>query len=171
MELKINVKEIQEYYYITDDGKIISYFNKNNPIYLKFDIDKDGYFRTSLQTKDSKRKNYRISRLVALTFIDNPNNYPIVNHIDTIKKNNNVLNLEWTTVSYNTQHAYNNNLIKNARTRSIKSINIETNEEIIFEKMKYASEYYGINVGDISRFCSKKTKRENIKGIKFEYLS
>jgi len=171
MELKINLEEIQDYYYATDDGKIISYFNKEKPIYLKLDVDKDGYFRTSLQTKDNKRKNYRVSRLIALTFLKNPNNYPVVNHIDTIKKNNNVSNLEWTTISYNTKHAYDNNLIKHARIKRIKSINIETGEEIIFEKMKFASDYFSINVGDISRVCSKTAKREHIRGIKFEYLN
>ena len=55
-----------------------------------------------------------MSRLVALYFVENPNplEYDIVNHIDGDKLNNNASNLEWCNISMNTQHAYDNNLVK-----------------------------------------------------------
>jgi len=56
---------------------------------------------------------YPAHRLVALTFIDNPQNKKCVNHIDGIKSNCLLGNLEWATHSENSQHAVDNNLINN----------------------------------------------------------
>lgn len=63
-----------------------------------------GYAHVSL-SKDDKKKNYRIARLVAETFIPNPDNKPEVNHIDGDPSNDDVCNLEWCTSKENTQHA------------------------------------------------------------------
>lgn len=56
------------------------------------------YFRLS---KNGKKKMFYAHRLVAEAFLPNPNNLPVVNHIDGNKLNNNVANLEWTTYSDN----------------------------------------------------------------------
>ena len=50
------------------------------------------------------RKFMTIHRLVALAFIDNPNNYPQINHKDENTKNNCVENLEWCSVKYNSNY-------------------------------------------------------------------
>ena len=52
------------------------------------------------------RKNRNVHRVIAETFIPNPNNLPCVNHKDGNKLNNSVDNLEWCTHSENTIHAY-----------------------------------------------------------------
>ena len=52
----------------------------------------------------------KVHRLVALAFIPNPENHRIINHIDGDKCNNNVANLQWTTPSENTQHAFDTGL-------------------------------------------------------------
>lgn len=72
---------------------------------LKMIVDKDNYFEVSL-CKNNKKKNYRVHRLVAETFISNPDNLPQVNHIDGNKQNNNVCNLEWVTCKQNIQHSF-----------------------------------------------------------------
>lgn len=69
----------------------------------KPNTDKDGYLYVNL-SKNDKNKTYKIHRLVAIHFIPNPNNYPIINHKDETKDNNNVDNLEWCTVKYNNNY-------------------------------------------------------------------
>ena len=54
-------------------------------------LDKDGYKIVAL----SEKKIYRAHRIIALTFIDNPEGYPVVNHKNHIKCDNRVENLEW----------------------------------------------------------------------------
>ena len=70
---------------------------------LKGSKDKDGYLSVCL-TKNKKEHNHRIHRLVAQTFLDNPNNYPVVNHKNEIKDDNRVDNLEWCSVAYNNNY-------------------------------------------------------------------
>ena len=59
-----------------------------------------GHLRVTL-SRDGKAHKIFIHRLVAQTFIPNPNNYPIVNHKDENPQNNNVENLEWCSYEYN----------------------------------------------------------------------
>ena len=62
--------------------------------------------------KDGHRYSKQLHRIVATEFIDNPMNYPIINHIDGNKENNSIDNLEWCTYSHNNQHAYDMGLKK-----------------------------------------------------------
>lgn len=71
---------------------------------LKQVLDTTGYYIVSL-TDGKVKRNRSIHRLLALAYIPNPNNLPHVNHIDGNKTNNNLDNLEWTSVLDNTQHA------------------------------------------------------------------
>jgi hypothetical protein len=66
--------------------------------------DVDGYKICTL-SKDRVNKNVRIHRLVAQAFIENPHNLPQVNHIDSVRHNNFVENLEWCTSKQNTEHS------------------------------------------------------------------
>ena len=74
---------------------------------LKPQTKKDGYLQIQL-SKNGKQKHYKVHRLVALTYIANPNNYPCVNHKDENKSNNHVSNLEWCTYEYNTNYGTRN---------------------------------------------------------------
>ena len=78
-------------------------------------FDKYGYLRCSLK-KDGETKHITIHRLVGLAFIKNIKNKPQINHIDGVKTNNKVTNLEWVTSEQNVTHAVKNRLIKTKLT-------------------------------------------------------
>lgn len=82
-----------------------------------------GYLRVTLFDKNGKGRKHYVHRLVAKAFIPNPENKPIVNHIDCNPYNNSVENLQWCTQSENIQYSYDlgrqaNNIAKyNAKKR------------------------------------------------------
>lgn len=82
-------------------------------ILTPFYEEKKGYYQVAL-TKDGKVKKYRVHRLVAIAFLENPFNYTDVNHKDENKINNNVDNLEWCTRKYNNNYGTKRERIRKA---------------------------------------------------------
>ena len=99
-------------FYITDEGRV---FKIVDGIEIDVKCELNGYLYAIIPVIDKNGKytykNIAIHRLVAETFIPNPNNYNQVNHKDENKHNNSVDNLEWCTQSYNIR--YSNLLHKN----------------------------------------------------------
>ena len=107
---KFLIKGYEGLYSITKDGSVWSHPKRRSSkqgIYLKPGVNTRGYKQVVLY-KDNKHKNITIHRLIALTFINNPDNKLEVNHIDGNKLNNKIENLEWCTSSENHIHAYKN---------------------------------------------------------------
>lgn len=94
-------------YYVDEYGEV---YNKNFKK-LKQKIKKTGYCELGLIQLDGSVKWCLIHRLVAQTYIENPENKPFVNHIDGNKLNNCVDNLEWVTHQENMDHAKRTKLI------------------------------------------------------------
>lgn len=86
-------------YWIDTSGNVFSVKRNKYKKTVKKD---DGYIRVGLN-KNGKEKKYYIHRLVALTYIPNPNNLPCVNHKNCIRDDNRVENLEWCSHLYNNQ--------------------------------------------------------------------
>lgn len=98
-----NVPGYDGKYQINECGVII---NKNGHV-MRTAVGNSGYLRTALEEPNSiHRKNESIHRLVAQTFIPNPDNLPVVMHLDNDKLNNHVSNLKWATQSENIQQAF-----------------------------------------------------------------
>ena len=101
-----NIKS-KERYTKAKDSEIIH----RKAFLLKGFVNKKGYKQVTLYDDNGKPKTMRVHKLVALTFIENENNLPQINHIDGNKLNNEVSNLEWISNYDNMQHAIKNGLI------------------------------------------------------------
>lgn len=96
---EINVEDMSRY-------EISTYGNirlKNGQL-IKCRQRKNKYIEVDLSDDFHNRKTYLVHRLVALTFIPNPNNLPIINHKDENPSNNEINNLEWCTSKYNSNY-------------------------------------------------------------------
>jgi len=124
-QLRLKEKGIKGYedkYTVNHTGEV---YSKARNRLLKPKVTKFGYAEVILSNqKDGKRsvKYKTVHRLVAETFISNPDNLKQVNHIDGDKLNNHIENLEWCTAKYNIQHAWSLGLSKPSRPNLGKNI-------------------------------------------------
>lgn len=130
-------------YSISDCGHVR---NDTTGNILKGGFDRDGYRQVTLCYK-GKQYNRRICRLVAIAFLPNPSNLPMVNHKDENKENDFVENLEWCTAKYNNSYGK-----RTDKTRK-KVQCIETGE--IYDGLRVAEKYTGIHHSNISLACRK----------------
>ena len=118
----------------------------------------DGYKRITL-----KGKKYLIHRLVALAFIPNPQKLPQVNHIDEVKTNNNVGNLEWCSASYNVNYSSHKCSCK------VKQLTKDGKLVKVWESLSQIEHELGYKNGSISNVC--KGMRRYVYGFRWEYVN
>ena len=144
---------------------------------LKKSTNSYGYKVLSLY-KDKKDTSVRVNRIVALSFIPNPENKPCVNHIDGDKANDNVSNLEWCTYSENEIHSVKVLGKKpnkawlgkfNEDNRGSKPIKQLTKDGVLIKTFPSLSEAgrSGFSVGCISQVCNG--KKELHKKFKWSF--
>lgn len=117
-------------------------------------------------SKNGETKSYDVHRLIAITFIENPNNYDTVNHKDGDTFNNHVENLEWVTKAENNRHAFKNNLVKTQKL--IAQINPITKKVIkVYPGESEACRRMGVKQGKIRKAMQNNWK---LRSFNWEYI-
>lgn len=132
------VKEFEEYYLISPVGKVYSI--RRNKVLSSFVS--AGYEQIELNVGGHVYKKL-IHRLVAESYIPNPNNLPCVNHLDGNKLNNDISNLEWCTYSENMVHASEHGLLHTIGEKQYSSKLTEKDVKYIRNVYKKGDPEYG----------------------------
>ena len=103
---------------VSNKGNVVSH-KRGEPYPLKVSYTNSGYQIVGAVSGSNKMQ--YVHRMVADTWIDNPNHYKEVNHINGDKDDNSVENLEWTTRSQNVLHAYRTGLMKTTPIRIVET--------------------------------------------------
>lgn len=165
MEVWKDCKHYEGLYQVSSEGR---FWSVRLQKYIKPFVKDNGYLAIGLINKYGKRVKEYVHRIVALTFIPNPNNYPDVNHIDEVKSNNRVDNLEW--ISHKDNCNYGNRNIAMAKKKSKKVYQYDLNGNFIkeYDSVTEAAKYTGGYKSNISACCLGKVK--SACGFTWKYL-
>lgn len=130
-------------YQVSNCGRIKSMYHNKVVTGGKYP---NGYRFIAL-SKDHVKRNCLVHRLVALTFINNPDNLPVVNHIDGNKQNNTVNNLEWVTQGENLKYAVDIGLMESQCKIRRKVVITNNDETRTFKTMKDCAAFFGFKKG------------------------
>lgn len=156
-EIWKDIKEFEGLYQVSNLGRVKTLNNKKSrkEKIRKIHNDQRGYLIVYL-SKNGNGKFYKVHRLVAQTFIENPLNKPQVNHKDECKTNNVWTNLEWVTRKENmnygtrTQRATNKIL---EHTKKIKQYDLQGNFIKTWNSCHEVEKFFGCPHNSISKCC------------------
>lgn len=158
MEIWKDVVGYEDYYMVSNTGKI---YSKRKNLELKQSLKSNGYLSVDLVY--DRKKSVSVHRIVAEAFIPNFHNYPVVNHKDENKLNNNASNLEWCTQKYNANYGFG----PFAKNSEVIQMDLDGNYIKSWESMKSAEEELNIRYQTISAVC--RGKKKSAGGYKWKY--
>lgn len=188
MELWRDIVGYEGYYQVSNKGRVRSLDRiieqkgwyrlirrtyKGSILKQSKEFKEDGSFYFSVElNKNGVAKRFRVHRLVAMAFIPNPNNLPIINHKDENKANNCVDNLEWCDIPYNVNYG------TAIERRSKTSINCPKRSRKIYQytldgelvriwPSRMECQRNGFNLGSVYRCCKGLLKQ--YKGYRWSY--
>lgn len=148
-------------YKASTEGLIKTYNWKNKGVerIMKPAFDACGYLRTVLKRdSDGKKCTVKVHRIIAMTFIPNTEDKPIVNHINAVRDDNRVSNLEWCDKSYNCRHSFKLGISSNKG--ELNPCSKLTNKEVIRIRSEYTR---GIKGGKVKGAITKPMLAEKYK--------
>lgn len=177
-EIWKDIAGYEELYQVSNLGRIKRILFKNGKYefakekILKNVLTKD-YYHITL-SKNNKKQIYMVHKLVAKAFLDEEKNKDYINHKDGNKLNNNVENLEWCTLSENTNHAYKNGLMKRYKEKyekmkkQVGQYTLDGTLITKYESIRDASRKTKIDSANISKSC--KNLNRNAGGYKWKFI-
>lgn len=173
------VKDFEELYEVSNYGNVrslkrtvICKDGQKKPIKSKIlrEADNGSGYKFVYLWKNNRPHRYYIHRLVAKTFLNNPDNLPEINHIDNNKNNNHVDNLEWCNRLYNERQKERH--ISGSDPIKVKQIDVNTNEIItIFESISECSRQLHITPQTITKYVKNNLMRTKYgKTFRFEFI-
>lgn len=150
---------------VSRDGRVRSWHNSwSRYVEKKKRLDKDGYETIGTRRENGKGTTVRVHRLVAETYLANPENKPVVNHLNGIKNDNRVENLRWSTVAENTQHGYDKLGVRSAKSKRI-ALYIDGNFFSTYDSISKFGE-----ISKLNRNLLEKYEEESEGYLKFDIV-
>jgi hypothetical protein len=169
--MRKQVKGYERKYEISDDGVVYSLPRKSRngkPVggkVLKGGIYPNGYKFVVLTDDNRNESRCMIHRLVAKSFIPNPENKPFVNHINGDKQDNRVCNLEWCTHLENVRHAIQTGLVKRVcKIERPVEITVPEGDTVYFNTMLDACSFFGFTKCWLGNYIRKNGNPCTYKG-------
>jgi hypothetical protein len=144
-------------YYISRQGKVYNF----KGLELKTRLDKDGYLYVPLR-KGGNSQRRSIHRLLATAYIPNPENLPVINHKNGIRRDNRIENLEWCSIQHNVKHGFDIN--GRQSLKGAEKPNSKLTDEAVKDiralvslgiSLTSLSKYYGVSIESVSRISKK----------------
>lgn len=177
--MPVNIPLYKDLYMVSNTGKVksndrVMFVNRGNG-YKSFKKGRmlllnvvKGYENITLCSLNGIQKTYKVHRLVALTFIPNPDNKPEVNHKDGVRDNNFANNLEWVTTKENCEHAFKTLKRKgssfgkfgfnNKKSKPVKQIDKNGNTIGVYGCCRMAAEMTGLSKTTVCLIAKGKIK-------------